>query len=90
MALPTIMWAVIRFMAAPTESHVQWLDLPRHNHFLNLTVAEGANFGYVFHLHALVVEDKTLQVLFMREMHEIRKVMHLLPPRWFVLFPIFG
>jgi hypothetical protein len=90
MAFPTIERPVIVFMTLTTEAHCQWFSLPGYSLFLDVTVTEGAYLINAFDRHAVIVEDETSQVLFMGKMYEVRYVMYLFPPRWFVLFPVFG
>ena len=90
MAFPTIMGTVVRFMASHAKAHIQRLYFSRHHHILHFTVAKGTDFIRLLDLHSRITEDKSLQMLLMGKVHEIRHVVHLLPGRRYALFPILG
>ena len=89
MAFPAVIRAFVCLVTPLAEAHVQRLHFVRHRHLLDFTVTKRAYLGYVLDRHPVIVENKALQMLFMREMDEIRHVVNLVPLRRFMLFPIF-
>ena len=89
MALPAVIRTFVGLVTALAETHVQRLHLVRHRHLLDFTVTKRAYLGYVLDRHSFIVENKALQMLFVRKMDVIRYVMNLVPLRRLTIFPIF-
>ena len=90
MALPTIIGAVVRFMAPYAKTHVERFYLSCHSHIFHFTVAKGADFERLLDRHTRIIEDELLQMLLVGKMDEVGYVVNLFPGRGDPLFPIFG
>ena len=88
MALPAIERSVVCLVTTPAKSHIERLDLARNNHLFDLAMTEGTHFRDIFDLHSRVIKDKFSQMLFVGKVDEIRDIMHLLPWRRFMFFPV--
>ena len=89
MALPAIAWTAIIDMTVLAKAHIQWFNLVRYCHVLNIAVTESTNLFHVLH-REIPVKDKSLQVLLMSEVHKVRQVMYFFPGWWLFVFPVFG
>ena len=87
MAFPTIKRPFIVFMTLATETHRQWFSLPGNSLFLDITMTKGTYLVDTLNRHAFIFEYEASQVFFVSKMHEVRKIVNLLPSRRFILFP---